>query len=116
MQNFDPYFNQINNFLQPRQKDENNSFDAENSILKNRVKYENEEELQRQNISNDNGEMKQDQQQFPSQSVPSFLMKPPDSECIAAAAASASINRSKRRTRIKFDKHQVCFKHPKNRD
>ena len=37
-----------------------------------------------------------------------YLMQPPDSESIAAAAATASINRSKRRTRTKFDKHQVC--------
>jgi hypothetical protein len=36
-----------------------------------------------------------------------YLMQPPDSESIAAAAATASINRSKRRTRTKYDKHQV---------
>ena len=38
-----------------------------------------------------------------------YLMQPPDSESIAAAAATASINRSKRRTRTKFDKHQVYY-------
>ena len=37
----------------------------------------------------------------------SYLMQPPDSESIAAAAVTASINRSKRRTRIKFEKEQV---------
>ena len=36
-----------------------------------------------------------------------YLMRPPDSESIAAAAATAKKNRSKRRTRIKFDKEQV---------
>ena len=37
----------------------------------------------------------------------SYLMQPPDSESIAAAAVTASINRSKRRTRIKFEKEQL---------
>lgn len=36
-----------------------------------------------------------------------YLMRPPDSESIAAAAATAKKNRGKRRTRIKFDKEQV---------
>jgi hypothetical protein len=36
-----------------------------------------------------------------------YLMQPPDSESIAAAAANASANRCKRRTRIKFDKRQI---------
>jgi hypothetical protein len=37
----------------------------------------------------------------------SYLMQPPDSESIAVAAANASANRSKRRTRTKFDKEQL---------
>ena len=36
-----------------------------------------------------------------------YLMQPPDSESIAAATANASANRTKRRTRIKFDKRQI---------
>lgn len=36
-----------------------------------------------------------------------YLMRPPDSESIAAAAATAKKNRGKRRTRIKFEKEQL---------
>jgi len=36
-----------------------------------------------------------------------YLMRPPDSESIAAAALTARKNRNKRRTRIKFEQEQV---------
>ncbi len=36
-----------------------------------------------------------------------YLMRPPDSESIAAAALTAKKNRNKRRTRIKFEQEQV---------
>lgn len=50
---------------------------------------------------------KKDQKPYLSHSTENFLMQPPDSESIAAAAVTARKNRSKRRTRVKYEKEQL---------
>ncbi len=53
------------------------------------------------------GENKADRMAEVKREASDYLMRPPNSESIAAAAATAKQNQSNRRTRIRFEKEQV---------
>ncbi len=113
---FERNFANANFYLMSKKKEENeqskNILDISNTGSSNEADEADlsviEEEAENMK-SNKNPKNKSMKEARISKIKANYLMQPPDSDSIAAATEQHKINRSRRRTRTKFDEKQVLF-------